>query len=371
MAPKPLRILWKVLQKLLIFVVSTVVLVVAGELVARAAEPGQFSFRDANPYEKGKLGLQQLHQPNFEGRWDGTWYSTNSIGLRGPEIGRDKSEGEYRVVCLGDSCTFGKSVVEADSWPRQLETMLRAEMPGRTVNVVNCGVNGFAGTDYIKMWNAIGRRLNPDLMVVGYNLNDFPNVLKKIDVKVTKQAPIRKAVKKAVGGKANLDDLNEFALFRLARAFYYDFNRAKAWEDAERFAEESAADQDFKDIEAGISKTQDADHLLALEDQVRTLRDLAQAAGAQMALFLFPYESQVYMDDYERTPIVRLSEICERLDVPFVDLADRFREEAMKADPPQEMFVYGDRYHPRPIGYRIVAENVLHVVRARGWLPAD
>jgi lysophospholipase L1-like esterase len=369
--PKPLRILWKVLTKLLVFLVSTVVLVVVGELAARAAEPGKFSWRDENPYDKGKLGLRQIHKPNFEGRWDGTWYSTNSIGLRGPEVDREKADGEYRVVCLGDSCTFGKSVVEADTWPRQLETMLRKELPGRTINVVNCGVNGFAGTDYIKMWNAVGRRLDPDLMVVGYNLNDFPNVLKKIDVKTTKQAPVRQAVKKVVGGKQNLDDLNQFALFRLARAFYYDVNRAKAWEDAERFAKESAEDPEYKEIKSGNWKTHDEDHLLALEEQVTRLRDLAHEAGAQVALFLFPYESQVYLEKYDRTPILRLREICERVDVPFVDLAEQFRAEAMKSDPPAEMFVYGDRYHPRPIGYRIVAENVLEVVRERGWLPAE
>ena len=371
MTPKPLRILWVVVKKLLIFAISTVVLVVVGELVARAAEPGPFALFDENPYEKGKLGLRQFHKPNFAGRWDGTWYGTNSMGLRGPELDKDKVEGEFRVVALGDSCTFGKSVVDEDTWPRQLETLLRTELPGQTVNVANCGVNGFAGKDYIKMWQKVGQRLSPDLVVVGYNLNDFPNVLKKIDEKTTKQAPVRQAVKKVVGGKKNLDSLNQYALFRFARAFYYDMTRAKAWQDSEKFAEESKNDPKLKEIKHTNWKIKDEAHVEALEEQVKTLRDLIQASGANMALFLFPYESQVYLEKYDKTPIERLREICEKLDVPFVSLAEEFRAEATKSDPPREMFVYGDRYHPRPIGYRIVAENVLRVVEERGWLAND
>ena len=151
MTPKPLGILWKVVKKLLVFAVSAVVLVLAGELVARAAEPGQFSLLDQNPYQKGFKGLRQFHKRSFEGRWDGTWYGTNSIGLRGPEIELEKDEDEFRIVALGDSCTFGKSVVEEDTWPRQLETKLQQEFgDDRRAVVANCGVNGYAGKDYIK-----------------------------------------------------------------------------------------------------------------------------------------------------------------------------------------------------------------------------
>ncbi|MFT5286743.1 MAG: lysophospholipase L1-like esterase, partial [Planctomycetota bacterium] len=56
---------------------------------------------------------------------------------------------------------------------------------------------------------------------------------------------------------------------------------------------------------------------------------------------------------------------------PFVDLAEKFRETARESEPKREMFIYGDRYHPRPIGYRVVAENVIDVLRKRGWLTQD
>lgn len=360
--PKPVRIFLKVLTKLLIFVVSGVLLLVLGELVARAMEPGPFALMDENPYTQDR-GLR-IHKPDFSGRWDGTWYETNSLGLRGPEVEREKAENEYRVVAVGDSCTFGKSVTEADSYPRQLERMLQEDLGGdREATVVNCGVNGASGNTYLAMLSRIGIRLQPDLIVVGMNLNDFPNVLTKIDQTVIKNTKPRQAVTKIVGGKRNLDRLNESALYRLGRAIYYDFNRAKAWEDSEKFAEQSG-----NELLGAARKAKKEGIEGALEKQISDMKSLADAAGAEMAVFLFPYESQVYLEKYDRTPIERMQEACERLDVPFVDLAEEFRSVAYETAPPREMYVFGDRYHPRPIGYRVVAEQVLEVIREEGWL---
>ena len=53
-----------------------------------------------------------------------TFYvTTNSIGLRSPEIRQNKPD--LRIVCLGDSVTFGWGVPEEDSYPRQLEHLLK------------------------------------------------------------------------------------------------------------------------------------------------------------------------------------------------------------------------------------------------------
>lgn len=360
-------LLFKILSKLVIFLVSAVVMVIGGELLARVAEPGPFALFDSNPYLVNQGGFSKIHKPDFEGRWDGTWYSTNSKGLRGPEVPEEKAPGEVRVVCVGDSCTFGKGVAEEDCYPRQLEQILSEELgSGRTATVVNCGVNGYSGPDYATMLAKIGLPLKPDVVVVGYNLNDFPNVLKKIDEVTTKQAPVRTAVKKVVGGQRNLDRLNESALFRFTRALYYDWKRAKAWEDAERFASESA--EQLQSLKRASDKANDEEHMQKLEEQIAGIKQLVEGGGAKLALFLFPYESQVYLEEYDRTPIERLRQICAGLDVPFVDLAEEFRRVAYESDPPREMFVFGDRYHPRPVGYRIVAENVVRVLRESGWL---
>ena len=87
-----------------------------------------------------------------------------------------------------------------------------------------------------------------------------------------------------------------------------------------------------------------------------------------MAVFLFPYESQVYLDVYDTTPIDRLRETCARLGVPFVDLADEFRQAARSSNPPRKLFLRGDRYHPNAEGYHIVARRMLGLIEGRDWL---
>ena len=57
--------------------------------------------------------------------------STNSIGLRGPELEDPKPE--IRIACVGDSVTFGWGVSYEESYPARLERLLIER--GRSVRV--------------------------------------------------------------------------------------------------------------------------------------------------------------------------------------------------------------------------------------------
>ncbi len=131
--------------------------------------------------------------------------------------------------------------------------------------------------------------------------------------------------------------------------------READWENAEAFAREAQ----------GSPSTDQAwrEEVKYLE----SIRDQASAIGAKTAVFLFPYESQVYLDSFDTSPIERLREICATLELPFVDLADEFRRSARQSDPAVELFLKGDRYHPNPTGYRIVAEGIVRLVLERNW----
>ena len=125
---------------------SLVVAVAATELVVRATEPGPYSLFDRNPYVDSEVDDHVRHRPDFVGRWDGTWYVTDRRGFRGPEREPTFAEDELRVACVGDSCTFGKGVLEEACWPRQLEARLREG--GRNAGVFNLGINGGRGKVY-------------------------------------------------------------------------------------------------------------------------------------------------------------------------------------------------------------------------------
>ena len=345
----------KFLRKLGLSLLSLLACAAALELLARAAEPGPFSLLDRSPYVPPAT-LHHVHEPGFSGRWDGSWYEINSLGMRGPELPEPTAgETQFRVVAVGDSCTFGKGVLESETWPRQLEMALAEALgPGTRPVVANLGVNGYAGRDYREIFLERGLAAEPDVVVIGYNLNDFPNAIRAVDQEVYRQRGLRQLL--PVGLR---DELNRSALYRYLRSVFYDLNRESDWAQAE----EIAARAGDSAVDPQVWANQEA-HLAEI---ARASREI----GAEVAVFLFPYESQVYLDTYDRTPIELLEGLCGRLNIPFVSLEREFRDWAYREDPPRELFLRGDRYHPRPEGYAIVAQRVLELIREQGWLPSD
>jgi lysophospholipase L1-like esterase len=112
--------------------------------------------------------------PAVFGRQD-TWTIENdSEGFRGPEraFRTTPDDDVYRILCVGDSVTFGFNVDQAAAYPRQLEALLRARHPGRSIEVVNAGVPGWSWVQGLRFLEADGLGLRPDLVIAAHGTND-------------------------------------------------------------------------------------------------------------------------------------------------------------------------------------------------------
>ncbi len=70
--------------------------------------------------------------------------NTNSQGFRNAEFSAKPAPGTFRIVCLGDSITFGWGMDEKYSYPRVLERYLNSRPGAKTrVEVINAGVPGY------------------------------------------------------------------------------------------------------------------------------------------------------------------------------------------------------------------------------------
>jgi len=76
----------------------------------------------------------------------------------------------FRVLALGDSCTFGLGVQDGEAWPAQLEGLLRIE--GLDVEVVNAGVPGYTAYQGRRVLETRGLTLEPDVVLVAFGFND-------------------------------------------------------------------------------------------------------------------------------------------------------------------------------------------------------
>ncbi len=79
-----------------------------------------------------------------------------------------------RVVCLGDSVTFGAEIAAEEAYPQVLERRLLGG--GRRVDVMNAGMPGWSTRQERIAYTRILRRYRPDRVVLGVCLNDIPEL---------------------------------------------------------------------------------------------------------------------------------------------------------------------------------------------------
>ena len=96
----------------------------------------------------------------------------NRQGFRGAEVAEEKPPGVFRIVCLGDSHTFGYGVGEGESWPCVLESALRARLDGSRFEVLNCAVNAYDAEQSLALLELRLLRFHPDLVLLGFFVND-------------------------------------------------------------------------------------------------------------------------------------------------------------------------------------------------------
>ena len=92
----------------------------------------------------------------------------NSLGLRGPEITVAKPRGVRRVLCLGDSCTFGGPL----PYPQILQAILDERAANR-YQVVNGGVIGYTSLHGLEWLERDLLELEPDVGTLYFGWNDL------------------------------------------------------------------------------------------------------------------------------------------------------------------------------------------------------
>ena len=135
-------------------------------------------------FEGDPLLLWRL-KPNLKNAvWDFTVLSTNAEGVRADYPTRKKPAGAFRIVCLGDSVTFGYRVpviwpdrpTEFDpSWlpfPMLLEKELRAANANRQIEVFPLAVPGYTSHQGLAWLKRDIDELKPDMVIASFGWND-------------------------------------------------------------------------------------------------------------------------------------------------------------------------------------------------------
>ncbi|NUM55117.1 MAG: SGNH/GDSL hydrolase family protein [Candidatus Hydrogenedentes bacterium] len=123
----------------------------------------------ANPvlYERNP-DLGYRIKPNQKSSFIGNPIVINSFGVRDARPLDTRDPAKQRVVCLGDSVTWGGIYVRQD----ELFTSIAERKLGNT-EVINAGVNGYSTTQMARLYERYLTGLNPDLVVFCVIPRDF------------------------------------------------------------------------------------------------------------------------------------------------------------------------------------------------------
>lgn len=140
----------------------------------RSGERGEWGGLSGTVQPGSVPGLPYELRPGLSGRFHGQPIATNAWGMRSGEVERDKPDGVFRIVGLGDSHMFGWGVAQDELYLARLEERLNeAAPPGRRFEVLNCAVPGYNTVLEATQLEARCAAFAPDLVVLHVVGNDL------------------------------------------------------------------------------------------------------------------------------------------------------------------------------------------------------
>jgi lysophospholipase L1-like esterase len=102
------------------------------------------------------------------------WVYINAWGFRNREdVASDKAPNEYRILCLGDSTTFGLGLDQSQTYPAQLQQLLNERNNARIYRVYNGGRTAWSSFNALRCLEKYGAATKPDMVVISVGFNDY------------------------------------------------------------------------------------------------------------------------------------------------------------------------------------------------------
>jgi lysophospholipase L1-like esterase len=263
--------------------------------------------------------------------------AVNALGFRDDEFALEKMPGEFRIIALGDSCTFGDGVANWETYANVLEDLLLAADPERPVQVINAGVPGY--TSY-QVHTYLAEKLlayQPDLVVVYVGFND--NVPAMHGVTDSRRGVIdgRAFWLQNVFGRLRTYQLLKYGLLQFKQRLLPNRNP-----DADN---PEGVDHTFR-----VPDNEFVNHLAAIER-------LGERRGFKMVLVTLPHQ---FAKEPDRNKFIRLA--AEQAKIPLVDLFPLMKEYQAHG----ESMFGPDGGHPNTLGHQRIAELIFAKLKEMG-----
>jgi lysophospholipase L1-like esterase len=271
--------------------------------------------------------------------------SVNAQGLRNDRA--TPPAGDV-ILAVGDSFTFGAYVPNADTWPAQLEGLLRRKWSG--LQVANAGIAGYGIVQERAYLVEKGLAFQPRLVILAFNPNDI-----ELDLR-----PARLAVQRRPRDEHPLRSL----LRRSAAATWVNAVGV-AWKREQAERERATLPQ--------APSGNVSDDYAAYAREFEAVTRLLHGARIPLVVVAFPQIGQLMPRGCDDRPQRFVEELSRTAGVPFLDLAPAFRRRDLEdlylgTNEPRAPAAGGcvAGTHPSRAGYRVAAVTIAEWLETLG-----
>lgn len=263
----------------------------------------------------------------------------NALGLKGSEI-EPRSQGEYRILAIGDSIMAGEYLAEPKRLPGLVADEIHA-LTGAQTKVWNGAVGGYNAWQELGILKTKIRQVDPDLVLVGVCANDF--------------VPSR-AHAFQLGSRVFILSHRDGSMARFFNSLYQRSDFYKLAYDSlhEIRLKQEVRKQGYEVYLKQYVASPDSSQEKAWEGALEEIVHLAREDGATPILIFFPLHSQVYRGDTAMNQT--LFEWASEKGYPFIDLTGIFRKIDATG---MSLFREGDFVHPNEKGLQIASKSVI------------
>ncbi|MCG3198364.1 MAG: hypothetical protein GHCLOJNM_02863 [bacterium] len=250
------------------------------------------------------------------------------------DLARVPTEGEFRILAIGESTTFGLGVKREEAYPEVLGRMLNEEGKGSFV-VFNTGVPGQTSTSILRNIRYQMEKYHPHLVICLFGANDLNEALNDMS-------------SRRLFGFHVPDSIADLRTYRLACVFrdyvllHPEIKPEGAW---------IAVDESQKSPSG--EWIQNISFLDQLELNYKSILEVIRDSGARAMMLSY------FRCYYALAP--KLKEISEETGTPYLD---------MRTDKTDSLDIFTeDAFHPNQEGHRLMAEQILAFLKANQLLP--
>jgi len=298
-------------------------------------------------------------------------YTRNSLGMRDKEFPLKKTTNEYRILCVGDSTTFGLSERLEDTWPKQLEQRLKDI--NSDVFVINAGAVGRHPHMNLELYRKRFNEIDIDMYIYGFFLNDV--VIK------TDQLDQEKYVQKARSNWWQKFKFHTMLLrcsinrFYISGFLHYIFSKFDPTSKDSKYITQAYPYQ-FNAF--GITR----EHRQAWNDtfeSIQALNNLLKEKNIRFVIIPIPYRFMISNDprdnkrkfdvkSFKINPVEKLRNFCKENNILFVESVaalQSVRVQMLQGKieyDPLYIDITDDFFHPNSYGYKVIADSVYNII---------